>query len=66
MNFTQSELDSQLFKKLSTHISTLIDKKHQALEQDKDAVQTANIRGQIKAYRGILKIKPGENQDNDN
>ena len=66
MNFTQLELDSHLFKKLSAHINTLINNKHMALEKPLGVDETANIRGQIKALRGILKIKPGQPQEDDN
>ena len=42
-----------------------LDKKRIALERDKNEVETAHLRGQIKSLRVVLKLITGDHEDND-
>lgn len=61
--FVLSAKDRQepLWMKLMAHFDERLRRLHIALEQDKPEAETAKLRGEIKAYRNLLKLN--ERQD---
>lgn len=63
MILNNTDLQSELWHKLSAHYNELIDKHHKALEKESlTAEQTASIRGAIKQLRNLM--RPQNNETN--
>lgn len=56
MKLEPHELDSSAWKKVAAYVEERIKEQVRSLENDKPEIETAKLRGQLKALRGVLKL----------
>lgn len=59
MQLTNKDRQSEVWKKLISHLNDLLDKAQRENEKTLDIEQTAQIRGRIKLIRSLLKLDSG-------
>jgi hypothetical protein len=63
MSLDPRELDSSAWLKVQTFIELQITQHSRNLERDKSELETAKLRGQIKALRNLLSFARGNKPD---